>query len=86
MNNVTTCWKSSRMVTGSTPPSLPVSFPWTDGMTLSATPGKTAGRKALTRAIGTVQERFGLGRVIVVRDRAMVSVENLLELEEVGLE
>ncbi len=49
-------------------------------------PGNTTDKKTLTRAIRTLRDRFKLGRVILVCDRGMVSVENLLELEEAGLE
>lgn len=49
-------------------------------------PGNTTDKKTLTRAIRTLGERFKLGRVILVCDRGMVSVDNLVELEEAGLE
>ncbi len=49
-------------------------------------PGATTDKKTLARAIRTLGERFKLGRVILVCDRGMVSVENLVELEEAGLE
>jgi hypothetical protein len=49
-------------------------------------PGNTTDKKTLTGAIRALGERFKLGRVILVCDRGMVSVNNLVELEEAGLE
>lgn len=49
-------------------------------------PGNTADPKTLKKAIESLKERFELGRIIVVCDRGMVSVKNLVELEEAGLE
>lgn len=49
-------------------------------------PGNTTDKKTLMGAITALRDRFKLGRIILVCDRGMVSVENLLELEEAGLE
>ena len=49
-------------------------------------PGNTTDKKTLIGAITALRDRFKLGRIILVCDRGMVSVENLLELEEAGLE
>jgi len=49
-------------------------------------PGATSDKKTLMGAISVLRDRFRLERVILVCDRGMVSVENLVELEETGLE
>jgi len=49
-------------------------------------PGNTTDKKTLMGAIRALKDRFQLARVILVCDRGMVSVKNLLELEEAGLE
>jgi hypothetical protein len=49
-------------------------------------PGNTADPKTLKKAVESLKGRFRLGRIIVGCDRGMVSVKNLVELEEAGLE
>ena len=47
-------------------------------------PGDTADRKTLQSTVADVVARFGLGRVLLVTDRAMVDDENLAFLREDG--
>lgn len=49
-------------------------------------PGNTSDMNTLSRAVEGLKGRFKLGRVILVCDRGMVSVENLLALEQAGIE
>ncbi|MEK6902209.1 MAG: IS1634 family transposase [archaeon] len=48
-------------------------------------PGNTADVKSFAAIIKTVTEKYRLEKVILVADRGMVSEENLLVLEEMGL-
>ncbi len=48
-------------------------------------PGNTADVTSFARIIKTAKEKYRLAKVILVADRGMVSEENLLVLEEMGL-
>lgn len=48
-------------------------------------PGNTADVKSFATIIKTVREKYKLEKVILVADRGMVSEENLLVLEEMGM-
>ena len=48
-------------------------------------PGNTADVTSFARIIKTVREKYKLEKVVLVADRGMVSEENLLVLEEMGL-
>lgn len=48
-------------------------------------PGNTADVSSFARIIKTVREKYKLEKVVLVADRGMVSEENLLVLEEMGL-
>lgn len=48
-------------------------------------PGNTADVASFARIIKTVKEKYKLEKVVLVADRGMVSEENLLILEEMGL-